>query len=254
MPVPSVAIGTGAKVSGPLRLYHEFRGDVVSAARLGAGAAVGAAGSRNIVHSPGYGFQPPLTLEQHVKGTQTILAPVLTTVGLDIAQDQTAADGAEYTLGINARNPFAFVVGTDLGFFFEIRAKVEDASGFNPFLVGFRKAEAYQADWNDYDELAAIGIQGTANPNTIKLGTILNNAATVVTDTTDTWADAATKTLRVMVSAARAVTYSIDGSAPTAVAAYSFDAGEVVVPFLLFLHAADVGGTLELIHLDVGYQ
>ena len=254
MPEITMPVGYGANVSGPLRIYHEFRGDVLTSKRLG-GAATGATGDRNLLLSPGWGFQQPLALEYFILGAgQTILAPVLTANGLNIGLDQAAAEGLELTMGINARSPVAFVVGTDRPFYFAVRVKVEDASGVNPLLVGFRKAEAYRADFNDYDEMAAIGIQGTADPNTIKLATILNNAATVVTDTTNTWADLAAKTLKAKVGANRAVTYELDGAAPAAVAAYAFDAGEVVVPFVHLLNAADLGGAVELISWDCGYQ
>ena len=41
-----------------------------------------------------------------------------------------------------------------------------------------------------------------------------------------------------LVSKAGAVTYQIDGAAPSTTAAFSFDAGEVVTPFLSFLQAS----------------
>jgi hypothetical protein len=227
--------------------YEQFEVDPVTSKRLG-GAATGTAGDVNLAHFPETGF------EWHVKGTQDILAPVLTASGWDINQDQTSGDGIEITQGITARSPGAFVVGTDPAFFFAATLKVADASGATNLFVGFRKAEGYQADEDNYDEMAAIGINGTADPNTIKLATILNNAATTSTDTTDTWADAAEKTLKVLVSAAGAVTYQINGSAPTTVAAFTFDAGEVVVPFIYFVNGGDVAGAVELSAWECGLQ
>jgi hypothetical protein len=247
--MPTGVIGYGATVDLPKRLHHEFRTEPITAKRAG-GAATGTTGDRNILLSPGAGFQGPATFEYHIKGTQTILAPTLGTNGLDIGMDQTDNDGVELTCGITARSPLAFVVGTDKAFFLEVRAVIADVSGVGPFLIGFRKAEAYQADWNAYDELASIGLFGVD----IYTSTILNNAATVDTDTTDNAADATALTLRVNVSAAGAVTYRVNGSAPTTTVAFSFDASEVVVPFVYFLHDADVAGTVELIHFDCGYS
>jgi hypothetical protein len=145
-------------------------------------------------------------------------------------------------------------VVTDGAFFMQATFTLEDASGASLLLAGFHKVEPYQTDFNNYDELACIGVNGSANPNTIKIATILNNAATVVTDTTNTWADAATKTLKVLVSAAGAVTYQIDGAAPSTTAAFSFDSGEVVTPFVGFIHSADVAGKVEMSLFECGLQ
>ena len=82
-------------------------------------------------------------------------------------------------------------------------------------------------------------ISGVINTETIK-----NAGATVTTDTTLTdWADLATHTVQVKVSATGAVTYLYDGAEPTTVVAYSFDDAEVVVPFVYFLHNTDIGET-----------
>jgi hypothetical protein len=228
-------------------LFEEFLHEPVTSARLG-GAATGATGDRN------QALFPETAFEWHVKGTQTILTPILTAVGWDIGMDQTAADGIELTNGILPRCPVAFVVGTDAAFFFSAQIKVQDASGANPLLVGFRKAEAYQAVYTGYADYAAIGIVGTSDPNLIKTVTEAAGGGTTTTDTTNTWADAATKTLTVKVSAAGVVTYQINGAAPTAVVAFSFTAGDVVVPFLYFLEAADLAGTVEMISWEVGFQ
>ena len=229
-------------------LFEEFLHQPVTAKRQG-GAATGATGDRN------QALFPETAFEWHVKGAgQTILAPVLTATGWDISLDQTSTEGIELTNGILSRCPVAFTVGTDAAFAFAAKLKVEDASGCNPLVIGFRKAEAYQATVAAYADYAAIGIIGTANPNTIKTTTEAAGAGNTDTDTTNTWADAATKTLKVLVSAAGVVTYQIGGVAPTVVAAFSFTAADVVVAFLFFLHAADVAGVVELISWEVGFQ
>ena len=77
---------------------------------------------------------------------------------------------------------------------------------------------------------------------------------TTTTDTTDNWADGETKTLEVYVAKSGAVTYKVDGATPTTVAAFSFDSGEVVVPFFYFLHAQTTPGAMHLLSRECGLQ
>lgn len=240
----------GAKLNkrcGQLDFLHE----AVSSKRLG-GATTGATGDRNQ-----FLFEDGL-IENHVKGTQTILTPVLTAVGWDIGCDQTAADGNEFTPGILGRlDGPAFKVGTDAAFFTTLKFKPADASGANPILVGFRKAEAYQAAVTSYADYALIGIVGTSNPNLIKIKTQQTGGGNTDTDTTDTWADNAVKTLGVYVSAGGVVTFTTDANAsgvPTAVVAYTFTAALTVIPCVYFLQAADLCDTLELVQWKWGFQ
>jgi hypothetical protein len=223
--------------------FEEFKCNPVTSKRLG-GAVTGTAGDVNLALFPETAF------EWHVKGTQTILAPAATATGWDVNQDQTDNDGIEVTQGILSRSPGCFTVGTDVAFFFSVKLKIADVSGTDDCAIGFRKAEAYQANVDDYDEGAFLNVISGA----INIETILNNGATTTTDTTNTWADGATKTLKVLVSAAGVVTYQIDGAAPTTVAAFTFDSGEVLVPFFFMLNAADVAGAVELIEWECGVQ
>jgi hypothetical protein len=204
-------------------------------------AASGVAGETNVLNMGSN------VLELNVKGTQTILCPQIAATGLDVAMDQTADDGCEITDGITARSKSAFVVGTD-ACFARLTFSIADVSGTDDCAFGFRKAEAYQANIDDYDEMAVLNVIS----GDIYMETILNNAATTSTDTTNNWADLATHTLEVRVDKAGAVTYKIDGAAPTTVAAFSFDAGEVIVPFFFFLQHTDLCDTLILQRLEVG--
>jgi len=212
----------------------------------GAGAATGSTGDVNVMRTDQNLF------EYHIKGAgQTLVAPSFssTGLGLDISLDQTDDEGVEFTQGITSRSKSAFTVGTDPAFYFECQFSIADVSGTDDCAMGFRKAEAYQAAIDNYDEMAAINVIS----GDIKLETILNNAATVTTDTTQNWADGETHTLRVEVAFDGKVTYKIDDAPPTTTAAFAFDAGEVVVPFFYFLHAADVAGAVNLKSWKVGY-
>jgi hypothetical protein len=67
-------------------------------------------------------------------------------------------------------------------------------------------------------------------------------------------ADGGTVTLELYVGQDGAVTYKINGKAPSTTAAFSFDAGEVVTPFFFFLHAVDLAGAVVLQEYEVGRQ
>ena len=84
--------------------------------------------------------------------------------------------------------------------------------------------------------------------------TVLNTGATTSTDTTNNWADAATHTLKVLVSAAGVVTYQIDGAAPTTTAAFTFDNAEVVTPAFYLRHATTSPTSVVLQELECGLQ
>lgn len=224
--------------------FEEFRAIPTIVKNDGYSTPTGATGDINVIITDQNKF------EYHMKGAgQTVLAPTFSATGLDCALDNTNDEGVELTQGITSRSKSAFTVGTDPGFYFTATLKITDVSGTDDCAIGFRKAESYQANIDDYDEMAVLNVISGA----IKIETILNNAATTTTDTTQTVADAGTVTLTVKVNTDRTVTYEIDGAAPTVTAAFTFDSGEVVVPFFYFLHAADVCETIFLQKWEVGY-
>lgn len=241
----------GADIRGELaanqsdRVQCYFDSTPLCVKKVGAGAATGTTGDENLCMMQG------ATFEYHVLGTQTIIAPSLGTYGLDIVQDETENDGVEYCLGINANNRGVFTVGTSGAFFARMKFYIDDVSGTDDCAFGLRKVEAYQANIDDYDEMAAMNVIS----GDIKIETILNGGATTTTDTTDNWADGAIHELAVYVSSAGVVTYKIDGRAPTTTAAFTFDDGEVVVPFFYLLAAADPEvAAVELIEFECGLQ
>lgn len=214
-------------------------------AKIGAGAAVGATGDENLM------MLNDSVWEYHILGAgQTIVAPTMGTSGLDISLDAADNEGAEYCLGINAHNKGVFVVGTSPAFFAKMKFTIGDVSDTDDCAFGFRKVEAYQANIDDYDEMAVLNVIS----GNINIETILNGGATTTTDTTDDWADAGTHTLEILISAAGVVTYKIDGGDPTTTAAFTFDAGEVVVPFMYLLHAASSTAGVILHEFECGLQ
>ena len=206
----------------------------------------GTANTANIAHMS----NTTNSFEYVAKGTQTIIGMgVLTTNGINIAGDATADDGREIAFGggITSFSPINFVVGT--AFWARLKFYIDDVSGTDDCAFGFRKAEAYQANIDDYDEMAVLNmISGN-----IYIETILNGGSTVATDTTQDWADLTTHEFKVMVAADGAVTYTIDGAAPTVTAAFSFDVGENVIPFMFFLQNTDIVSTLTLMEFECSY-
>lgn len=244
----------GNVLAGGQYFYTDFKAPPMSAKKDG-GAAVGTINTANLLwvpnlHPKGRANTPVVPLEIYNITTQTIIFPVQTSIGLNIGMDQTNADGVELCGGVLTRSLMNAVAGTNsMGI--RAKVKVEDASGVGKFLVGWRRAEAYQADWNDYLDLVAIGISGTSNPNKIQIEKILNNAATVEVDTTMTWADAAEKSLTCLINADRKAIFQVNDAAPTVTTTFTADASDPLVPFILFTHAADLAGTVELTELEI---
>lgn len=190
----------------------------------------------------------PLYTQYHVKGTQTLLAPLLDTAeGLDISQDQTDNDGVEHVFGtLGARGPFAWTVGTHNGFI-KISFEIADVSGTDDCAIGFRKQEAFQANIDDYDEAAFVNVI----LGDVKVETILNNAATTTTDSGENWADGETHTIEVQL-VGRQVAFLLDDEALPGIPTFSFDNGEVVVPFMFFLQATTSPGKVWWKSVEVG--
>lgn len=242
----SVETGDGTVKRGAASNYimQYFDSEPASCAKLGAGAAVGAAGSENLM------VLNDSVLEYHISGTQTILSPSLGTNGLNISLDQTENDGVEVCCGISNHCKGVFTVGTDAAFFVRMVFSIANVSGTDDCAFGLRKVAAYAAI-DAYTDFAALNVI-TGN---INIETNLNNAGTVTTDTVLNWADAETHELKVLVSAAGVVTFEVDGSIPGTTAAFTFDDTDTVVPFFYFLHAAaPVAGDVSLIEFECGLQ
>lgn len=174
-------------------------------------------------------------------GTAVYVLPYVSADGLECPLDADVTDGmtaGEITAGILSSSKSAFTVGTDEDFYVEATIKVDDITDLDQMILGFRKAEAYQAEPDNYDELAAIHVGetgATVADGQINLMTILNGGDTSYTDTTETdWADGGEHTLRIIVRKSGAVEFLYDGAAPTVTASFTFDAAEVVVPFFFY--------------------
>jgi hypothetical protein len=254
MPTPSVINQYQYTQSIPRAIWDQkyffetFQTNPVMCSVLGT-ACTGTAGDHNVLYTGKNAF------DWYVIGTQTILAPSLDTFGLNLVQDAgTAGDGMELCMGVTAISPAAFIIGTDAAFFITVEFKAEDVSGTNPLIVGFRKAQAFDATLANYTDFVSIGLVGTANPNTIYIQTQKTTAGVVATDTTQTVADGIVVRFSIKVSSAGVVTYLVNSAAPTATAAYTFTTGLTVVPFIRFTEAAHFTSYASCDYFELGFQ
>lgn len=170
-------------------------------------------------------------------GTQTIVVPVLDATGLLLDQDDTATEGSHTSANQQTLGDQSYIVGKTP---FMVVARVVAADWTDTqFMVGFRKKATYTADFNDYTDLAAIG-GGAADGDSITTQGILNNAATVATDSAVDFADTVSMLLAIKVALDGTVSAyyaSATGgliSAPiysTGTTTLIFDAGDEMIPF-----------------------
>ena len=199
------------------------------------------------------------TLSVVAIGTQTLLGPLLSTSGLDISGDQTNNDGWEFrgasSLAKGRLNKDYFTVGTSPAFYAKCRFSIADVSGIDDLRFGFAQSdEAFTATTDNYTDAAWMSVIS----GDIKTQPILANASTVATDLTapssGDWADAATHTLEIRVDSAGVVTYLLDDTAPTGVAAYTFADGLKVTPMWFHRNDSDVGGAIVWEIFEFGLQ
>lgn len=185
----------------------------------------------------GWQLSPYGSLNRTNIGTQTIVAPVLNATGLLLDQDDTNAEGSHTSANQQALGDQSFIVGQTA---FSVTARVVAADWTDTmFMVGFRKKAVYTADFNDYTDLAAIG-GGAADGDSITTQGILNNAATVATDSGTNFADGVSMLLQIRVAIDGTVSaYFANASGGwTSAPIYSagtttliFDAGDEMIPF-----------------------
>ena len=217
------------------------------------GVATGATGDTNLLS-----FKEGIVMEQFILGAgQTIIKPVMDNSGLLCSLDLTDTQGAEYNFGAaRTLSEFAFTVGTSAAFFFEVTMTVADISGGNPYMIGFRKAEANNATFADYTDYYGLGMFGGTSATNLTLVSELNSGGQTLQDSTTAWTggDGGTVTMKVLVSAAGVVTATIDAGAPGAPLAYTFDAADVVCPFIRLTHGAVAPGAVHLVDMSCGFQ
>lgn len=169
-----------------------------------------------------------------INGTAIQSMPYVSADGLELNVDDDATDGTtglEIATGILPLTREAMTVG-QADFIFQATVTIDDISDVTELTLGLRKAEAFQAATDNYDEMAAFNIGEDADGQ-IEIHTILNGGATTDTDTTLTdWIDAGTHTMKIIVRKNGKCEFFFDGATPTVTAAFTFDAGEILIPFI----------------------
>ena len=194
-----------------------------------------------------------------VIGTIPATDTAATEAGLNLQMDATTAGnvGLQLSCGSNfGANANKFIVGTHSGHI-DVTFFCNDVTDYDCVVIGFRSAEAFQTGFNTvaatgasgdllYTDVVAYGVQGvTSNNGDLAISTDLNGSGTsTFTDSTDNTTDAENTRIRVNLSAAGVVTYqfvtnAVAGAgtlaAPTATAAFTFDSGDTLIPYIAIL-------------------
>jgi len=205
----------------------------------------GATGATNLLH------WRDMVASYFILGAgQTLVLPTPDTVngGLTFGLDLAAAEGHQGVFGAmnTVTNPFAVTVGTSPNAFVRATFRAATVANAAELALGWRKAEAFQVNFDDYDELAALNMQA----GDIKRETILNGAATVTVDTLLNALDATDFTLEVRLIGRQALMF-VNGAQAVIGVPFNFDVGEIVVPFYFWLQGG-ASSALNLMDVEVG--
>jgi len=190
-------------------------------------------------------------------GTVPATDTATTHAGLNLTMDGETTDnvGLQMIPGGNAQGtgPHTYTVGTHSGSI-DATFQAADYTDFDCIVIGFRKVEEFATGLNAaiaaatagdlvYTDIVAFGAQGDTN---IEIQTDLNNSGT--STSTDCGASVPVDTqnlrLKVNLSSAGVVTYELvvnaiagEGTlaAPATTAAFTFDDGDVLVPYIATL-------------------
>lgn len=183
-------------------------------------------------------------------GAQTIVAPTQGAAGLLIEQDATATEGAHYCAEVVAACPNQFVVGKTAMTLVNKFAVTTVANAV--YMVGFRVKEAFTVDFNDYNNLAAVGT-GAAGTAVATYG-ILGGAATVATTSAVNLVSNAVNTAVVEVAAngtvgiwMNDVKYPVYSAGTTPLV---FPAGTVLIPFFQYTNLNSAAAVINEVEFE----
>lgn len=217
------------------------------------GVAVVTLAAINVWSYPQYGAY----FEQHNTVATSIIAPTLSTTlgkGLNIGSLTGAnAKIVEITEGNSVNSKNAFVIGTSPAFYVQATFSITTLNTVQNVALGFRKVQNYQeTSLATYTDYALIGVLSTAGE--FEIQTQITTGGETDTDTTQAAVAATNFTVKVLVSSGGVVTYTINGSAPTVTAAYTFTSALTVIPMIYCAAAAGAHGEVDLIAYQCGLQ
>jgi len=205
-----------------------------------------------------------------IEGAIPIVDAAGTAVGFNVQLDAetTTNHGFELSIGGSStvkNNANAYTIGEHNGHI-DATFWTQDWTDYDCVVIGFRKVQAHQSGHSGilaaasgdplYTDFAAFGIQSADD---IQIATDLNNGGSgTYTDTTQAPTDSQNHRFKVILAKDGSVTYKHIGNAiagagalaaPTATASFTFDSGDIVVPYMSVLKnaAADV----ELLLKDI---
>jgi hypothetical protein len=196
-------------------------------------------------------FISPYGLLNHYNiGAQTIVAPTQGATGLLIEQDATATEGAHYCPEVATACPQQFVVGKTPMTIVNKFAVTTVANAV--YMVGFRSKEAFNVDFNAYNDLVAIGT-GAAGTAVATYG-VLANAATVTTTSATNLVSNAVNTAVVEVAANGVVSvfmndvkYPVYSAGTTPLV---FAAGTVLIPFFQYTNLNSAAAVINEVEFE----
>ena len=182
--------------------------------------------------------------------------PQIASTGMNYEAGDTDNEGYQWVMsypGSKGTEGFdSFTIGTS-AFYAKLTWSIETVAVLDYNWFGFRlKSQASvaepRANATDY---AVIG----PNAGNISVETALNNTTATVLDTTDDWGNGEIHQMEVYVGADGAATFKIDGNDPTVnTTTLTFDAGDVLTPWFVYMKNAGSAATCILRRLEVGLQ
>ena len=187
-------------------------------------------------------------------GTCTDDGPAIAATGMNYENADTGNLGFQWVMkhpgSKGSENLDQFTIG-QAAFYAKLEFSLADVSEADYCWFGFRLASQAavaepRANATDY---AVIG----PNAGNISVETALNNTTASVLDTTDDWANGAVHTMEVRVAKSGAATFKIDGQDPTInTTTLTFDAGDVVTPWFVYMKSGSSAAACILRRLEVG--
>ena len=188
-----------------------------------------------------------------VEGTIPVTDTNSTSAGLNLQGDAATADNTGMELifgGTQHGGGASCTIGTH-GMVFDATFNSVDFTDQDCVAIGFRKAEEFQTGHQAiiaaasgdavYTDYVAFGV---LSPDDVQISTRLNDGTTAHVDSTQATAASGNHRFQVTVSSAGVVTFAHIGAAvmsagtlaaPSTTKAFTFDSGDVVVPYLSIL-------------------
>lgn len=175
--------------------------------------------------------------------------------GLDIDNDGADDEGVEIVVADLAASTQGWVVvGTSPAMYTRASITITSVSGTDNFMFGWRLAAAFVDNvvLETYDTYGVFHINDNAGNIEIQTGADGTDADDEA-DANPVWADAETIVLEVRVSAAGVFSFYQDDVLVTVTQATgAADAGDILVPFIGLLNAADADTELKINWIEIG--